>query len=91
VYRPGWFAAAEFGKDKAIVTHVTHTDWYRQYYPDAKDGWYLDAGGTYHTGVRAGLTLGKAELIGRAGWMKTEKFNDVTPPLYGSVGLGFGF
>jgi hypothetical protein len=91
-YRPAWFAAAEFGKDKAVITHVKHTDWYRtNFYPDAKDGWYLDAGGTYHYGVRAGFAVGSAELTARAGFLSSEHFNDVTPPFYGSVGLGFGF
>jgi hypothetical protein len=90
VYRQGWFAAGEFGKDKAIVTHITHSDWYRRtYYPDAKDGWYLDAGGTYHYGVAGGVSLGRAEVSGRAGWLRTEDFNEMMPPVYASVGVGF--
>jgi len=92
VYRSRWFAAGEFGKDKAVITHITHTDWYRtNFYPDAKDGWYLDAGGTFHYGVASGLTLGRAEVVGRFGWLKTEDFNDVVPPMYASVGVGFAF
>jgi hypothetical protein len=91
VYRRGWFAAGEFGKDKAIVTHVTHSDWYRKnFYPGAKNGWYLDTGGTFHYGLAAGLALGRAELVGRFGWARTEDFNELMPPLYGSVGVGFG-
>jgi hypothetical protein len=31
VYRSGWFFAAQFGLDKAVITHVTHSDWYRTY------------------------------------------------------------
>ena len=31
-YRPGWFAAAQFGKDKAFITHIRHGDWYRDYF-----------------------------------------------------------
>jgi hypothetical protein len=92
VYQPRWFAAAEGGKDKAVITHITHSDWYRRYhYADAKDGWYLDAGGTYHYGAAAGLTIGRAELVAKAGWLRTEEYNDMTPPFYGSVGVGFGF
>lgn len=90
VYRPRWFAAGEFGKDKAVVTHVKHSDWYRtHHYPDAKDGWYLDAGGVFHYGVAGGLTVGNVEVVGRFGWRRTEDFNDVTPPMYASVGVGF--
>jgi len=92
VYRSRWFAAGELGKDKAIVTHITHSDWYRTYfYPDAKDGWYLDTGGTFHYGLTSGITLGRAEVVGRFGWLKTEDFNDVVPPMYASVGVGFAF
>ena len=92
VYREQGFAAVQFGKDKAIITHVTHTDWYRdQVYDDARDGWYLDAGGAFHYGLTGGITLGPAELVGRAGFLRSEKFDRLTPPVYGSLGLGFGF
>ena len=92
VYRPGWFLAGELGKDKAIITHVTHTSYYRDhFYPDAKNGWYLDAGGTLHHGLVAGVTLGKVELVGRGGWLRSERYNSLMPPMYASVGLGVGF
>lgn len=91
-YRPGWYVSAEFGKDKAVVTHITHTDWYRDYYyADAKDGWYLDAGGFYHCGVAGGVTIRNVELTGRLGLQQTEKFNTMSPPLYASVGVAYGF
>lgn len=92
VYRPGWFAAGEFGFDKAIITHVTHSNWYRTYfYPDAKDGWYLPAGGTFHSGLAGGLTLGRTEVVGRFGLLRTENFKEMMPPMYASVGAGFKF
>ncbi len=92
VYRHSWFTAGEFGFDKAIITHVTHSDWYRKhYFPEAKDGWYLDAGGTYHFGVAGGVALGGKEVVARFGWSRTEEWNDITPPVYGSLGIGFGF
>lgn len=91
VYRQRWFAAGEFGFDKAVITHVTHSDYYKTYfYPDAKDGWYLDAGGTYHGGISSGFSLGRSEVVGRFGWLKTERFNELMPPMYASVGVGFG-
>ena len=92
VYRPGWFVAGEFGFDKAIITHITHSDWYRtNIYPDAKDGWYLDAGGTYHYGGSGGIAIGRVELVGRYGWQRTEEWNALDPPMYGSLGLVVGF
>jgi hypothetical protein len=92
VYRRGWFAAGEFGFDKAIITHITNSEWYRTYfYPDAKDGWYLTGGGTFHYGLAAGLGLGPTELVARYGWRRTEKFGELTPPMYVSLGFGVGF
>lgn len=92
VYRSRWFAAGEFGKDKAVITHVTQSDWYRQvFYPEAKDGWYLDAGGTYHYGIAGGITAGRTELVARVGFLRTEDFNDLTPPGYAGLGVGVGF
>lgn len=92
VYRPRWFAAGEFGFDKAIITHVTHSDWYRRYfYADAKDGWYLDAGGTFHYGLVGGISAGRTELSARCGFLRTEDWNDLVPPLYASLGVAFGF
>lgn len=92
VYRPRWFTAGELGFDKAIITHVTNSDWYRtNVYPDAKDGWYLDAGGTYHYGLATGYAIGRAELVARAGWRRTERWDAVTPPMYATLGVGFGF
>lgn len=92
VYRPRWFLAGEFGFDKAIITHLTQSDWYRTYfYPDAKDGWYLNAGGTFHYGVTGGVAFGRTELALRAGWLRTEEFNDVQPPMYAGLGLGIRF
>jgi hypothetical protein len=92
LYRPGWFVAGELGFDKAIVTHVTHSDWYRRYfYPDARDGWYLTGGGTFHYGATAGLGLGPIELVARYGWRRTERWGDLTPPMYATLGIGMGF
>lgn len=91
-YRRRWFAAGDFGFDKAIITHVTHSDWYREnFFPDAKDAWYLDTGGTYHYGAQGGLTLGRTEVVGRFGWQRTERFRTLTPPVYVGIGLGFRY
>jgi hypothetical protein len=92
VYRRRWFVATELGFDKAVVTHVTHSAWYRTYfYAEAKDGWYRDTGGTVHYGLTAGVTVGKVELLARYGVQRTEQLNDLMPPMYASVGLGLAF
>lgn len=92
VYRRGWFAAGEVGFDKAIVTHITNSDWYRtHFYPGAKDGWYMASAGTLHAGLTSGLKLGRTELVGRAGVLRTERGNTLMPPMYASLGMGIGF
>lgn len=92
LYRRGWFAAGEFGFDKNIITHVEHSDWYRRnYYPDAKDGWYQTAGGTFHYGVTGGIALGGTEVAMRVGYRRTERFKELTPPVYATVGVGYAF
>lgn len=92
MYKERWFAASEFGFDKAIVTHVKHTDWYRDhYYADAKDGWYIDTGGTYHYGLAGGFALGRTEVTGRVGLLRTERGNELSTPGYVSLGVGLGF
>ena len=91
VYRHRWFAAGEVGKDKAIVTHIAHTTWYRNnVYRDAKDGWYVDAGGTVRYGVTTGIAIGRTELAARAGWQRTEHWGKLASPMYASMGVGLG-
>ena len=71
---------------------MTHSDWYHTYfYTQARDGWYLDAGGTFHYGLVGGIAFGRTELLLRYGALRTEKFNDLTPPMYASIGLGLAF
>jgi hypothetical protein len=92
VHRPRWFAAGEIGRDKAVITHVRHTSWYRNtYYAGAKDGWYLDAGGTVRYGVAAGVAKGNVELSTRVGVLKTEKYNALMPPGYATVGVALAY
>jgi hypothetical protein len=91
-YHRRWFAAGEGGFDKSIITHVTHTDWYRDHvFPDAKDAWYLDTGGTFHYGLAGGLVMGRTEVVGRGGWLKTERYNALTPSMYASLGVGLRY
>lgn len=91
-YRRRWFVASEVGFDKAVLTRITNSDWYREYYyPDAKNGWYLTPGGTFHAGLTGGVTLGMLEITARAGRLRTERMNDLNPPMYATVGAGFGW
>lgn len=59
-YRPGWHLAGEFGFDKAISTHLKHSDVMKDDYADIKDGWYLPTGGHYFYGLQMGKSIGKS-------------------------------
>jgi hypothetical protein len=89
VYRPRWFVAGEFGKDKAVMTHVRHTQWYRKnVYPDARDGWYLPSGGRLRYGVSGARSFGRFEAMLRMGVQRTEGWKSLQPPAYALLGLG---
>jgi hypothetical protein len=91
-YQRRWFFAAEAGFDKAIATRVTNSEWYREwYYADAKNGWYVSPGGTFHAGLIGGVNIGRLELVARAGQLRTEQLNAMNPPMYGTLGVGLGW
>ncbi len=71
-YRKHWYVAGEFGFDKAIATHVRHTDLERETYPDARDGWYVPTGGNYFYGLQAGVSFGKSDVSLKAGNLATQ-------------------
>ena len=92
VYQQRWFLAGEFGYDEAIITYLTHSDWYREhYYPEAKDGWYLNTDGTFHYGLTTGVSIGQTEIAVRAGQRRTEDFQELSQPFYLSMGVGVRF
>lgn len=87
-YRRGWFAAGEFGFDKAIVTHFKHMDEYRDDYPGVVDGWYEPStGGNFYYGLQAGVSIGRQDIFLRAGKMYSQDFRTKPAiPYYGQLG-----
>ncbi len=71
-YRKHWFAAGEFGFDKAIATHIRHTPLALEIYPDAQDGWYVPTGGNYFYGLQAGVSFGRNDISLKAGNLSTQ-------------------
>ena len=91
-YGRRWFAVAEAGYDRAWLTYVKNSDWYRtNFYSDAKDGWYGGTGGTLRAGAKGGVTLGPVEVVLRAGVSKSEALRDLDLPFYGTLGAGLRF
>jgi len=66
-YRPRWFAAFEFGFDKAITTHIKHSDQMRQYYPLVRDGWYVPTGGNFMMALQTGYSFKVMDMYVKVG------------------------
>jgi hypothetical protein len=91
LYRRHWFAAGEATFDKAIVTHLAHTAAYRANFPDAQDGWYLATGGTWRVGGLLGTSIGRSEIVVRAGVPRTQGGEPLLVPAYATLGVGRSF
>jgi hypothetical protein len=92
-YVPTWFVAGEFGFDKSITSHLTHSDIMRAMFPAIKDGWYIPSGGHYYYGIQAGKTVGESfELSLRVGGTDAQAHDEnAVVPLYLQLGLGMKF
>jgi len=92
-YRNKWFAAAEFGFDKAIATNFKHTDKYKDQYPGFANGWYKPAtGGNFYYGLQGGFSLRKADITVRAGKLLTQDFKTAPIiPFYAELGCNLKF
>jgi len=91
-YARRWFAVGELGYDRAWLTYIKNSDWYRTYfYADAKDGWYGGTGGLLHAGAKGGVSIGSVEIVLRAGVTKTEALRDLDLPFYATLGANLRF
>lgn len=79
-YKSKWYVAGEFGFDKAIVTHIKHSDIIREYYPEIKNGWYIPTGGNFFYGIQSGFSFGRNDLNLKIGKLTTQDF-ETTPSL----------
>ncbi len=92
-YTPTWYAAGEFGFDKAVTSYLKHSDFLRAMFPAIRDGWYVPTGGHYYYGIQGGKTLGESlDLSLRVGATDAQ-FNDeeAVLPYYLQLGLGMKF
>lgn len=90
-YKKKWFAGAEVGFDKAIVTHFKHTAAYKANYPSVQDGWFdPSTGGNLYYGIRGGVSFKKQDIYLRFGKL-TEQDLKTSPllPFYGEMGVNF--
>jgi hypothetical protein len=92
-FKPKWFAAADVGFDKAIVTHFKHSELFKEHFPDVKDGWYEPAtGGNLYYGLQGGISLGRVDIYLKAGKVISQDFKTApTLPFYGQLGINLKF
>lgn len=89
-YKSTWFAAAEAGADRTLLTRLSHSDYYKDYfYQEAKDGWYPNSAGNLRIGVRGGIKIGRAELGLRVGAQTTMEFNKRVIPFFAGLQAGY--
>ena len=91
-YRPKWYVAGDLAFDKAIVTHIRHSDFAEENYPDIQGGWYIPTGGNFLYGLQTGFSVKKCDLYLKAGKIVTQDFK-TTPllPFYFNLGLNRRF
>jgi len=91
-YKPKWYAAGEFGFDKAIATHIKNSDEMKNNYPGSQDGWYVPTGGNFFYGVTGGYSIKSNDVYLKVGKTVTQDFK-TTPamPLYAQVGFNVRF
>jgi hypothetical protein len=76
-YKAKWFVAAEFGFDKAIITHFKHSQFYKDQYAGVINGWYEPTtGGNFYSGLQAGYSFGKNDIYLRLGKMERQDLKD---------------
>ena len=91
-YKKGWFAAAEFGFDKAIITHIKHSRLMHDYNPGVQNGWYLPTGGNFFYGLQAGVSFAGSDLIARVGKTAGQDWKKNTLiPAYAQIGWNVKF
>jgi hypothetical protein len=90
-YGRAWFLVGEGGYDHAFLTYIKNSDYYRSFFPGARDGWYDNTAGTLHAGAKGGVRFGGVELVLRAGVTKSERLNALSLPFYATLGAGYRF
>jgi hypothetical protein len=92
-YRSKWFVAGEAGFDKAIVTNLKHSQYYRDIYPDVIDGWYSPpSGGNFYYDLQTGFSFKQHDIYIKAGKLITQDFKtQPTIPYSAQIGYNFKF
>ena len=92
-YTSSWYAAGEFGFDKAVATHLRHSDIMKASFPGIRDAWYVPTGGNYYFGIQGGASLGRSfDVSLRLGRTRAQMHDEgAVVPYYAQVGFGLKF
>jgi hypothetical protein len=91
-YRPNWYAAAEFGFDKAITTHIKNSAQMREYFLEVKDGWYIPTAGNFFYGIQGGYSFNRYDVYLKIGKTVTQDLKTAAMiPFYLQLGLNSKF
>jgi len=88
IYKQKWFAAGEFGFDKAITSQVKHSSLAKEYAPGIQSGWYIPDGGYFFYGIQLGYTFNHNDLYTKIGRTISQDLKTTpTVPIYCQLGL----
>lgn len=91
-YKSKWFAAAEFGFDKAIATHIKNSELMKDNYPGVQDGWYVPTGGNFNFGIQGGYSIKTFDVTVKAGKTVDQRFQSTAMvPFYFQLGVNKRF
>ncbi len=91
-YKNTWLVAGEFFWNQQWLTYIAHTNYYKTYFFEAKDGWLITSASNIRLGIRTGIIILKDfEILFRAGYQQRGKLDDKLPPYYAILSLGTSF
>jgi len=92
IYKHRWFAAGEFGFDKAITSQLEHSKLAKEYDPDLQSGWYIPDGGHFFYGIQLGYSFKGNDVYVKLGrTINQDLKTTATVPLYGQLGFTRSF
>jgi hypothetical protein len=94
-YSDRWYVGVEGLSKWLIGAKFTHTEYYREVYPEVKDGWYSYRNGYVHLSLNLGAKISdRLDVDFRAGYRFTHDFKDYQPyiiPYFTNTAFNFRF
>ena len=73
-YKQKWFVSGEFGFDKAIATHVKHSQLALENASSLQSGWYVPTGGNFFYGLQTGYSFRENGITLKVGKVVSQDF-----------------